>query len=337
MVCDVGQRLVGDRRRICSRVRFHTQRMVARKDGEMKLSDSQREVLLRPIQPHRVQKDEHGMSYVPAYEILAHLNRVFGFENFDITQTELVVVFERSVSDNKRNRDGWFVTYRCGVELTIRDSHGISLLRREGAACGSATNQPDLGEAHDLACKTAQSLALKRACITLGDQFGLSLYNNGSTEALVRRVVPYQISQPGKEAKVSPDAAPKDEVPPGPLSARLGSSPPASVRIPNREPEGAEVPLEADETPARGGILPLRTDSLIKAATYNQMGRLHALAREQEEDVHVMVSYVLGRAVGSLKDLSVEDASRAIKALENERKPHGAAPELKHGEDTRPF
>jgi hypothetical protein len=36
-----------------------------------------------------------------------------------------------------------------------------------------------------MAIKTAESDALKRAAINIGDQFGLSLYNNGSTTPVV--------------------------------------------------------------------------------------------------------------------------------------------------------
>jgi hypothetical protein len=36
-----------------------------------------------------------------------------------------------------------------------------------------------------MAIKTAESDALKRAAINLGDQFGLSLYNNGATAPVV--------------------------------------------------------------------------------------------------------------------------------------------------------
>ena len=40
-----------------------------------------------------------------------------------------------------------------------------------------------------MAVKTAESDALKRAAINLGDQFGLSLYNNGSTAPVVTQTL----------------------------------------------------------------------------------------------------------------------------------------------------
>ena len=40
-----------------------------------------------------------------------------------------------------------------------------------------------------MAIKTAESQAFKRCAINLGDQFGLSLYNNGGTSSVVRAVL----------------------------------------------------------------------------------------------------------------------------------------------------
>jgi len=53
---------------------------------------------------------------------------------------------------------------------------------------GRHRDQP-WADAHDLAYKSAISLSIKRAAIALGDQFGLSLYNKGQTDALVIRTL----------------------------------------------------------------------------------------------------------------------------------------------------
>jgi hypothetical protein len=58
---------------------------------------------------------------------------------------------------------------------------------------------PDIGEVMDFAIKTAESDALKRAAINLGTQFGLSLYNNGSTDDIVKKVL-----APGAEWPATP-------------------------------------------------------------------------------------------------------------------------------------
>ena len=78
------------------------------------------------------------------------------------------------------NGDKTNVGYKVVGQLRI---HATGATYTE-AAVGSAT-LPQRGEAHDMAVKTAESDALKRAAINLGDQFGLSLYNNGAVAPVV--------------------------------------------------------------------------------------------------------------------------------------------------------
>jgi hypothetical protein len=66
-------------------------------------------------------------------------------------------------------------------------------------AAGDATN-PTLADAHDQAIKTAESQAFKRCAVNLGDQFGLSLYKNGSTAASVGEVIGQEHSDSEKVA-----------------------------------------------------------------------------------------------------------------------------------------
>ena len=65
-----------------------------------------------------------------------------------------------------------------------------------------------IGDAHDMALKTAESGALKRAATNLGDQFGLSLYNDGSMLPLVKRVVGYNSAE-GQPGWTPPPAEPR--------------------------------------------------------------------------------------------------------------------------------
>lgn len=153
------------------------------------LSDGQREVLLRPIMPQRVAKDGKGFSHVEAFEITAHLTRMFGFEGWDKEILRLDVIGEH-VLDGK-----WSVTYICQMRLTIRDPQWFTIKSIDDASTGTATNQRSLADAHDLALKSAISGALKRCAKDLGDGFGLSLYDHGSTDALVRKVVPYDTTE----------------------------------------------------------------------------------------------------------------------------------------------
>lgn len=152
-----------------------------------RFTKKQVDALLRPISPKRVLYLD-GMAHVSQQDITAHLVRIFGFGSFDIDVTQLELLYE--TSDEAVNRAGkkylaWDVSYRAAVRLTVRNPNGEKVCHYENGSVGTARRQPNRGDAHDLAYKSAISLSIKRAAIPLGDQFGLSLYNKGQLEALV--------------------------------------------------------------------------------------------------------------------------------------------------------
>jgi hypothetical protein len=148
----------------------------------MPLNQKQREQLLRPINPKRVQIAQ-GQSHVAGYDVAAHLTRIFGFGNWEKEIKSLALVCEDGIEKN--GRTGWNVTYKCEMTLRIKDSAGTVIWSGDDAATGSASNLPSKGDAHDFALKNAVTYALKRCAKDWGDQFGLSLYNKGSMNALV--------------------------------------------------------------------------------------------------------------------------------------------------------
>lgn len=164
---------------------------------------AQREVLLRPIMKNRVSTTQ-GMSYVEAYDVIAHLNRLFGFEGWDKEILSCEVLFEdcgpKSESDRKVV---WTVGYKASMRLTVYDPDGAVCTVKEDVSVGDAQKQPSRADAHDLAMKSAVSTALKRCAKDLGDGFGLSLYDHGSTDALVKKVVPYGTPAPAAEPEVT--------------------------------------------------------------------------------------------------------------------------------------
>jgi DNA recombination protein Rad52 len=143
----------------------------------------QHEMLLKGINPNRVSKRQGGggksLSYVEAWDIKAHLNRIFGFCNWSADVLQADLAFEEQ---NQKNN--WDVAYKVLLRLHI---HGVDFQAATytEAAVGSAS-LPRRADAHDMAIKTAESDALKRAAINLGDQFGLSLYNNGAVAPVVQ-------------------------------------------------------------------------------------------------------------------------------------------------------
>lgn len=154
-----------------------------------RLSTAQVDVLLRPIRSNRVLSAQN-QSHVPAYDVVAHLTRLFGFEGWDKEIVSIELVGEQARTEG--DRTGWWVTYRCHMRLTIYDQNGQVVKVIEDGATGSSNNQPSYGDAHDLAYKNAISYAIKRCAKDLGDQFGLSLYNRGSQRALVGKIVGHE-------------------------------------------------------------------------------------------------------------------------------------------------
>ena len=181
----------------------------------MIFTDEQVAQLLKGVHPSRVKKDAKGMAHLEQYDVRAHLNRVFGFGNWDQKLTRLELVFEEPTKSldkqtGKPKPDRWDVCYAASLKLTIRGTTMEAIAFREYAeyedgATGFAQNQTR-GEAHDLALKTAISTALKRAATSLGDQFGLSLYA-GTTNAIVKGVIGYKPPEEQAPAEDATDEA----------------------------------------------------------------------------------------------------------------------------------
>lgn len=147
------------------------------------LSELQVRALASPLNPSRVSKRD-GNSYLEAWDVKASLIKVFGFGGFssELIQSEILDVREVPQRNNAQKMNQK-VTAKAVVRLTI---HQTGAVYTEAAIAGS--QQPDLTESMDMAIKSAESDALKRAAIFLGTQFGLSLYQNGATHDVVQRV-----------------------------------------------------------------------------------------------------------------------------------------------------
>jgi recombination DNA repair RAD52 pathway protein len=153
------------------------------------LSPAQIAQLLKPINPVRVHKDGKGFSHVEAYDVRAHLTRIFGFGRWseEVLSQELIFETLGAADDsNAKSRGKWTLAYRALVRLTVHAEDGTALAVYTESAVGDVQNYPQRADAHDMAIKTAQSQAFKRCAVNLGDQFGLSLYNKGTTNALVK-------------------------------------------------------------------------------------------------------------------------------------------------------
>jgi hypothetical protein len=175
------------------------------------LNIEQTNILLRGINGKRIEhRKQAGMnlSYLSQHDVRAHLIRVFGFCGFDLTTLTAQLAFEHEVNSK------WEVGYQVTMQLAIKDSDGRIVAVYSETAVGSST-QGRRSEAHDMAMKTASSDAMKRCAINLGDQFGLSLYDNGSTSPIVKAtLVGPHLTAAAQDAPTAPVEAPvSDERP----------------------------------------------------------------------------------------------------------------------------
>lgn len=160
--------------------------------------------LMAPLNPDRVQGRKQGgrtLSYLEAWDVKASLIRLFGFGGFSATVSEQHILNQEVMQ--KRAQGGGYEqvqfypngdpvpgSFNYRVTATVKVTLTIPALNAEYSEYAAASQTgPDYGEVADFAIKTAESDALKRAAIYLGTQFGLSLYDNGSTRDVVRTLL----------------------------------------------------------------------------------------------------------------------------------------------------
>lgn len=167
-----------------------------------KWTQPQLRALMSRLNPVRVKKRKQGgqeLSYLEAWDVRATLIRIFGFGNFSVDLVESEIVHHSEVqaeyNSTLKYRDvadpttsevvktpvtHHIVAAKAVVRLAI---HSTGATYTEAAI--ASQKGPDFGEVADFAIKTAESDALKRAAINLGTQFGLGLYDGGSTAEVV--------------------------------------------------------------------------------------------------------------------------------------------------------
>lgn len=269
------------------------------------LTAGQYAYLLDGLNPMRVSKNAKGFAHMEAWDIRRTLTRVFGFGGWDQEVVSELVTQIDIPPPNANGKTRYTVVYRSKVRLTIRSIDGSTLAVFEASAAGDSTNQPSCGDAHDNALKTAESQALKRCAINLGDQFGLSLYNDESTDPVINGTLAVAKDAAPKDLpvdEVKPEADAKDihaEAPPPP------PAPPAPP-IPMVRPEQLVEMTELWAAVGYGG------DANI-AQRYGLMGRFLNLTGD------------FGDQIGTDEDLTREQADTVIAALKARKQQMGAA------------
>ena len=125
---------------------------------------------LKPRNIRTRQSDGITLSYIEGWHVIAEANRIFGFDGWDRETVETKCVW------TKQNGSRFSAAYVTRIRITVKA--GGSSIVREGSGAGEA-NSVSPGQAHEMAAKAAETDATKRALMTFGNAFGLSLYSGG--------------------------------------------------------------------------------------------------------------------------------------------------------------
>lgn len=257
------------------------------------LTVEQLQALHADLHPARVAHRSQGnqnLSYMEAYDIKAMLIRVFGYGGFSADCLDARILREVEVPqanqrpDEPNPRTNWQITAQATVRITIPQT-GVTYTETAVAT----NSQPQYGEAADTAMKSAESDALKRAAIYLGTQFGLSLYRNGQTADIVRRVFAPEQAQITQDVVLArqPEADPVAEAARQRLQERLKVHAKPEPR-PDLQPVDehsietpAEEPQEPPQEPAKAKAAPKARRTTKKATSSRQEAAQQALANAE--------------------------------------------------------
>lgn len=119
---------------------------------------------------HIRSRDANGttLHYLEGWRVLTEANRVFGFDGWDRQTRKARCVW------TGMNGKHYAAAYTANVRITVRA--GDVLIVRDGFGAGES-HAASPGEAHEMALKSAETDATKRALATFGNRFGLALYD----------------------------------------------------------------------------------------------------------------------------------------------------------------
>ena len=270
------------------------------------LTAEQLNMLLMPLTPNRV-KEHKGNAHLEAWDVRRWLTRIFGFAGWsdEILTCECIHSVTQPIgNDPNPLKHRCTAVYRVTLRLTVKDQHGNVLGSWDDGATGEGINQVSVGDAHDLAFKAAVSQALKRCAVNLGDQFGLSLYNDGDARGVVVRTLGHSVLAPE-----APD--PSQDAPV--VGGELGQQ--------QEAPAGEPQYQVADAVARKAETERAEQRSIIDEPSDRQMKALHVLLNKAhkgmtDEQRHAWMSQHAGREITSSKQLTKRDVSKMIDLLQ---------------------
>ena len=130
----------------------------------MSFNEEQKKLLNQKINRSNVTFRPGGggqeLAYVESWYVIQEANRIFGFDGWSSETIETSLVSE----------DPKCISYVARVRITVGN------VVREGTGAGHG-RMGSIGDKYESAVKEAESDARKRALMSFGDQFGLSLYD----------------------------------------------------------------------------------------------------------------------------------------------------------------
>ena len=135
----------------------------------MSFTQNQVRKLRSKLKPQHVKTREADgitLSYLEGWHVIAEANRIFGFDGWDRETVSSQCVWKAQVNGR------YCASYIAQIRIRVRA--GDKVVVREGSGTGeSSASSP--GQAHEFAAKAAETDATKRALMTFGNAFGLSL------------------------------------------------------------------------------------------------------------------------------------------------------------------
>ncbi|WP_421693788.1 Rad52/Rad22 family DNA repair protein [Aestuariivirga sp.] len=185
----------------------------------MSFTQSQVRKLRSKLRPQHIKtREAEGitLSYVEGWHVVAEANRIFGFEGWDRETISSECVWTKQIAGR------YCAAYVVRTRIRVRA--GEAVIVREGSGAGES-NAATPGQAHEYASKAAETDATKRALMTFGNAFGLSLYSGvalARTEA--RKNEPTSEAAPGPASGI-PFASPTLPIPNAPQPQTSGPEP----------------------------------------------------------------------------------------------------------------
>lgn len=136
----------------------------------MTFTSNQLRKLRSKLKPQHIRTRESegvSLSYLEGWHVVAEANRIFGFDGWDRETLSADCVWTKQVNER------YCAAYVTRIRIRVRA--GDAIIVREGSGAGESSAASP-GQAHEFASKAAETDATKRALITFGNAFGLSLY-----------------------------------------------------------------------------------------------------------------------------------------------------------------